>query len=145
MTCVYFGSEKGKILRKRLPQSIKDITGPNAPFADGAEALVLFDGKDPLRWLQLSKLSLRIEKDVDGSNIPDKYLAPLLEKDLEKFQTVAFKDGSIGVYLDREGSVLRMQDTMGSFYQPISNALGIIMDGNMMVNEKLLRRMERFS
>lgn len=145
MTSVYFGPLKGKILRKRVPKTIKDISGLNAPFVDGAEAFVIFDEGDRHRWLPLSKLSIRIEKDVDGTHIPDKFLVPLLHEDLEKFQTIAFKNRQFGVYLDSDGDILHMQDHMGTFYESITNATGIIMNGNMMVNEKLLRKTERFS
>lgn len=124
---VYFGAEKGKI--------IKNGKG---------EALVQFNGKDPLRWLPTSKLNRRIERDVDGSVIPDRYLTPLLETDLDysEYQTIAFDDGSYGIYLGQDGNMLTME---GPFYRRIESAVGIIMEGDRVVNEKLLRKIERFS
>jgi len=125
MSAVYFGSKKAKILRTK-----------------GGKHLVVFDGKE--ECLPLSKLSLRDERDVDGLEILDKYLEPLLKKDLKKYQTIAFKDLSFGVYIERSGNTLKLEGTNGSFYKQISDAIGIIMEGDQVVNEKLLRTIERY-
>lgn len=125
MSAVYFGSHKGKILRSK-----------------GGKHLVVFDGKE--EWLPLSKLSMRIETDVDGLEILSKYLEPLLKKDLKKYQTIAFKDLSFGVYIERSGDTLKLEGTHGRFYKPLKDAIGIIMEGDQVVNEKLLRKIERY-
>jgi hypothetical protein len=125
MSVVYFGSHKGKILRSK-----------------GGKHLVVFDGKE--EWLPLSKLSMRIETDVDGLEVLSKYLEPILKKDLKKYQTIAFKDLSFGVYVERQGDILQLEGTRGRFYRPISDAIGIIIEDDKVVNEKLLRKIERY-
>jgi len=118
MTCVYFGNLKGKILQIR----------PD-------EALVLFNDKDPLRWLPSQKLSKRITRDVDGSIIPCKYIEPLI--DVEPFQTILFDD-NFGVLIDRNGDILTLRNE-GVFTRSIQEAKGVIMEGDKIVNKKLLR------
>ena len=121
MSCVYFGSHKAKILS-----------------GDGDKARVLYDGS--IKTVPIDNLSIRIERDVDGEIIPDKYLAPLLEEDLEPYQTIAFND-EFGVYQSREGSILKLYRD-GVFHRHIDDALGIIMVGEKIVNDKLLRAIE---
>ena len=133
MSCVYFGSHKAKILS-----------------VDKDSARVLYDGS--IKTVPIDNLSIRIERDVDGEIIPDKFLAPLLEEDLEPYQTIAFDD-EFGVYQSREGSILKLVGEAtrsaelelvkdGVFHRHIDDALGIIMVGEKIVNDKLLRSIE---
>jgi len=132
MTAIYYDDEKGKIIRTRIPGR----DGPDLAFVDGPEAFILFENGE-FRWLPLTFERLKLRKE----GVKDAYVKPILEDDLKKHMVVAY-NSDIGIYLDRQGSKLKIYSIQQQkiIYKHANNLLGILIDDDKIVNESLLLR-----